>query len=105
MSLLPRTGFRSYFPYNLALMVYTYVKINLSRIIYFVIRINDKPVHPFLNEFLTALVDAGVGFIATAFLFILCIYLLLATIKGNLKFGSRIFCCFSIHPMMYIAFI
>lgn len=101
MSILPWLSIRSILPNYFTSLVFTHVnKILLFRIIYFVIRIKDKPVHPFLNEFLTALVDAGVGFIATAFLFLLCIYLLLATIKGNLKFGSRIFCCFSIHPMM-----
>ena len=30
---------------------------------------------------------------------ILCLYLLFCLIKGNFKFGVRILCCWSIHPM------
>ena len=69
-------------------------------LLYFVIIIHDKPVHPFMNNFLEALVEKGVTFIATIIIFVLSFYMLFAVIKGNLKFGVRIFCFWSIHPMM-----
>jgi hypothetical protein len=65
-----------------------------------VIIIDEKPVHPFLNNFLTALVEAGVSFLATIIIFLMSFYMLIAVIKGNIKFGVRLFCFWSVHPMM-----
>jgi LMBR1 domain-containing protein 1 len=71
--------------------------LNIS-VLYFVVIIDNKPFYPFLNNLLTYFQDNGVGFLATAFFAMFCLYLLWATIKGNLKFGMRMF-LITIHPM------
>ena len=68
-------------------------------LLYFVITINGAPISRFLNNLLLYMVENNLSFLATGFFAIFCLYLLLATIKGNLKFGLRIFLCFSVHPM------
>jgi len=68
-------------------------------LLYFIIIPGGKPVYPFLNNLLTGLVEANVAFLATAFFAMFCLYLLWATIKGNLKFGLRFIMCWDIHPM------
>ena len=82
-------------------MVHSYVSfLIIICLLYFVIIIDEKPVHPFLNNFLTALVESGVGFISTIIIFLMSFYMLIAVIKGNIKFGVRLFCFWSVHPMM-----
>lgn len=56
------------------------------------------PFHPFLNDMLNALNDAF-GLLATAAYGLFAFYLLLCCIKGNFKFGMRLFFLFPIHPM------
>lgn len=68
-------------------------------LLYFIITPNGQPIYPFLNKLLVALVEANVSFVSTAFFALFCLYLLLATIKGNVKFGLRILLCWAIHPM------
>jgi len=54
----------------------------------------------FLNNMLVYLQEDGnVGFIATAIFMFLCLYLVWAVTKGNVKFGIRIPFLFSLHPM------
>lgn len=71
----------------------------LSSLLYFVIKSDGKPIYPFLNNLFTFFVDEQVSFLATAFFALFCLYLLWATIKGNIKFGLRIFLCWDLHPM------
>ena len=73
--------------------------VNIFSLLYFIIQINNQPAYPFLNNLLTGLVEANVSFLATAFFTIFCMYLLWATIKGNIKFGLRVMLCWSLHPM------
>ena len=82
-------------------LVHTHVKYEnyKYRLLYFIIQFKNEPIYPFLNNLLTALVEANVSFLATAFFAIFCLYLLWATIKGNIKFGLRVFLCWSLHPM------
>jgi LMBR1 domain-containing protein 1 len=68
-------------------------------ILYFIVIPNGQPLHPFLNNLLVFLVENNVGFMATAFFAMFCLYLLLAAIKGNVKFGLRILLCWAVHPM------
>ena len=68
-------------------------------LLYFIIIIDGKPIYPFLNYLLLYLVDNNVAFLATGFFALFCIYLLISTIKGNVKFGLRIFIFWSVHPM------
>lgn len=70
-------------------------------LLYFIIKINGQPVYPFLNNLLIFLTENNVSFLATAFFAMFCLYLLLAAIKGNVKFGLRILLCWSVHPMKY----
>ena len=59
---------------------------------------NGQPFYPFLNNLLVYLSDHNASFVATAFFALFCLYLLWCTIKGNLKFGMRMF-LINIHPM------
>lgn len=68
---------------------------------YIVITPNGKPIYPLINNLLVYLTDNNISFLATAIFAVFCLYLLLATIKGNVKFGLRILFLFSIHPMKY----
>jgi len=56
------------------------------------------PFSPFLNTFLV-LCDNAWGLLGTIFYGLFAFYLLLCCIKGNFKFGLRIFILFPIHPM------
>jgi LMBR1 domain-containing protein 1 len=68
-------------------------------LLYFIIKTNGQPIYPFLNNLLIFLTENNVSFLATAFFAMFCLYLLLASIKGNVKFGLRILLCWSVHPM------
>jgi len=68
-------------------------------LVYFIIAPGGKPIYPFLNNLLTWLVEENVSFLSTAFFILFCLYLLWATIKGNIKFGLRVLLCWAIHPM------
>lgn len=55
------------------------------------IKPKGNPVHPFLNNLLEGLRSGHVEFLSTVFFAFLALYLLWATIKGNIKFGLRFF--------------
>ena len=65
---------------------------------YFYIK-NGRPGYPFLSYLLIFFQDNDVSFLSFFFFAILCLYLLFCLIKGNFKFGVRILCCWSLHPM------
>lgn len=71
-------------------------------ILYFIAIPNGQPIHPFLNNLLIFLVENNVSFLATAFFAMFCLYLLLAAVKGNVKFGLRLLMCWTVHPMKYL---
>jgi len=56
------------------------------------------PFNPFLNTMLKAM-DAAFPLFGTVFYGLFAFYLLLCVIKGNFKFGMRVFILFPIHPM------
>lgn len=56
-----------------------------------IIQVDDKPVHPFLNNMLDGFVEGYVEFLSTGMFTIIALYLLWATMKGNIKFGLRFF--------------
>ena len=61
---------------------------------------NDlRPGYPFISFMFIFFQDHDVGFLSFFFFAVFCLYLLLCTLKGNLKFGLRLFCCMSVHPM------
>ncbi|EFA76389.1 hypothetical protein PPL_10154 [Heterostelium album PN500] len=57
-----------------------------------------EPFFPFLNSFFIKL-DGAWGFLGTITYGIYSLYLLLCVVKGNFKFGLRLFFLFPIHPM------
>lgn len=63
-----------------------------------IIKVNGKPVHPFLNNMLDGLVVGHVEFLSTGVFAIISLYLLWAAMKGNIKFGLRFF-CFTFYPL------
>ena len=71
----------------------------LQILLYVLIRINGVAATPFLNTVLTGLETPGTSFICTAIYCALTMYLMLAVIKGNVKFGLRFFCCCKAHPI------
>ena len=71
----------------------------LHILLYVIIKPGGKPVTQGINILLVYLTEHNVSFIAIGIFAFLCICLLLATIKGNFKFGVRILILGSIHPM------
>jgi LMBR1 domain-containing protein 1 len=57
-----------------------------------------EPFYPFLNYMLIAM-DNAFPLFGTVFYGLFAFYLLLCVIKGNFKFGMRVFILFPIHPM------
>lgn len=64
----------------------------------FVIIPHGKPIHPLLNDLFIFFEQNNVAFLAFGFFALFALYLLFATLKGNIKFGLRIF-CWTLHPM------
>ena len=67
-------------------------------LLWVLIEVNGKPVHPFFNNFLDGLVSGKVEFMSTGVFTCIALYLLWAAMKGNMKFGLRFF-CFTFYPM------
>lgn len=59
----------------------------------------NRPLIPFLNEFLISLDNGNAGFLATGIFAYFCLYLIWCVQKGTVKFGMRIPCCCRFHPM------
>jgi LMBR1 domain-containing protein 1 len=66
---------------------------------YFYILKDGRPGYPFLSYLLIFFQDHDVSFLSFAIFSLLTLYLLFCVIKGNFKFGVRILCCWSVHPM------
>lgn len=60
---------------------------------------NGKPLTPFLNTVFIWLEFSVARFISTIFFAFLSLYMLCCVIKGNIKFGLRLFFLIKIHPM------
>lgn len=71
----------------------------LHILLYTVIFINGQPVSEFLNRIFIFLEFSLARFISTIVFAALCVYILLCVIKGNVKFGLRLFFIIKIHPM------
>lgn len=66
---------------------------------YNLLRINGRPVQPFLNAFLESLENSSVSVLATVLFAFIGYYLMLATIKGNVRIGMRLL-CFTFYPLL-----
>jgi LMBR1 domain-containing protein 1 len=71
----------------------------LQILLYILINTNGVSATPFLNDILTGLETPGTSFLATIIYCTLTMYLMLAVIKGNVKFGLRFFCFCKSHPI------
>ena len=60
---------------------------------------NGRPKIQFISFFLLYLEDHNVAFLSFFFFALFCLYLLFCTMKGNIKFGLRIFLFSAVHPM------
>ena len=60
---------------------------------------NGRPKIQFISYFLLYLEDHNVAFLSFFFFALFCLYLLFCTMKGNIKFGLRIFLFSAVHPM------
>ena len=60
---------------------------------------NGRPKIQFISYFLLYLEDHNVAFLSFFFFSLFCLYLLFCTMKGNIKFGLRIFIFSAVHPM------
>ena len=58
---------------------------------YAALRVDGKSLRPWINNVLEKIEPTAVGFLASVFLVILCYYLVLAAVRGNMKFGLRFF--------------
>lgn len=67
--------------------------------LYVLIRINGRPVSPFLNNIFDVMFEGKVDFLGTVFFMFFVLYILVATFKGNVKFGMRFF-WFTFYPMV-----
>ena len=66
--------------------------------LFLLLKVNGKPVHPFLNNFLEVIQDSKVAFLATVLFVLIGYYLMFSTFKGNVKLGMRFF-CITFYPM------
>ena len=67
--------------------------------LYIIIKKNGQPLYPFLNVPLVVLTDNNCSFLAICLFTIFSFYLLICTVKGNVKFGIRLMCLGQIHPL------
>ena len=68
-------------------------------VVYVMLKSNGKSLFQGINVLLVFLTENNVSFVAIGIFSVMCMYLLICTMKGNLKFGVRFFILGSIHPM------
>lgn len=63
------------------------------------LKVNGKPIKPFLNDLLENIENSNASFFATVLFALMGYYLMICAIKGNVKLGMRFF-CFTFYPMV-----
>lgn len=58
-----------------------------------------KPFNPFFNDMLEWFIDIKLEFVSTILFCFLSYYMMMASFRGNIKFGLR-FACFTFYPMV-----
>ena len=71
----------------------------LQILLYILINTNGLSASPLLNKVLNGLNTPGTSFLSTIIFCLLTMYLMLAVLKGNVKFGLRFFFCCKAHPI------
>jgi LMBR1 domain-containing protein 1 len=66
---------------------------------YILLKMDDRPVLPFLNDLLEGLESSSVSVLATILFAFIGYYLMFAAIKGNVRVGMRLL-CFTFYPLL-----
>jgi LMBR1 domain-containing protein 1 len=66
---------------------------------YILLKINGRPVHPFLNNMLEGLENSSVSVLATIMFAFIGYYLMFCSMKGNVRVGMRLL-CFTFYPLL-----
>eukprot|EP00347_Sterkiella_histriomuscorum_P021703 403333058 len=67
--------------------------------VYLILKINDRPVHPFINNLLEAIEISNASVFSTVLFAVIGYYFMFATMKGNVRIGMRCF-CFTFYPLV-----
>ena len=66
---------------------------------YLLLKVDGRPVNPFLNNMLEYLEQSKVSVLATIFFALIGYYMMIAAIKGNVRVGMRVL-CFTFYPLL-----
>ncbi len=66
---------------------------------YLLLKVDGRPVNPFLNNMLEYLEQSKVSVIATILFALIGYYMMVAAIKGNVRVGMRVL-CFTFYPLL-----
>lgn len=66
---------------------------------YILLKVDGRPVHPFLNNMLENLENSSVSVLATILFAFIGYYMMAAAIKGNVRVGMRLL-CFTFYPLL-----
>ena len=66
---------------------------------YLLLKVDGRPVNPFLNNMLEYLEQSKVSVLATIIFALIGYYMMIAAIKGNVRVGMRVL-CFTFYPLL-----
>lgn len=66
---------------------------------YLLLKVDGRPVNPFLNNMLEYLEQSKVSVLATILFALIGYYMMIAAIKGNVRVGMRVL-CFTFYPLL-----
>jgi len=66
---------------------------------YLLLKVDGRPVEPFLNDMLEGLETSNVSVVATILFALIGYYMMIAAIKGNVRIGMRVL-CFTFYPLL-----
>jgi LMBR1 domain-containing protein 1 len=66
---------------------------------YLLLKVDGRPVNPFLNDMLESLEQSKVSVLATIVFALIGYYMMIAAIKGNVRVGMRVL-CFTFYPLL-----
>lgn len=66
---------------------------------YLLLKVDGRPVHPFINNLLEYLETSSASVLATILFAFIGYYMMLAAIKGNVRVGMRVL-CFTFYPLL-----
>ncbi len=66
---------------------------------YLLLKVDGRPVHPFINNLLEGLENSKVSVLATILFAFIGYYMMFAAMKGNVRVGMRVL-CFTFYPLL-----